>query len=489
MAHRDIDLLAIDRGSVTAPAGCGKTHLIAEALKTHANRKPILVLTHTNAGVAALRGRLERAGVPPAAYRLMTIDGWAMRLASLFPQRSECSANLLKLSRPQTDYPEIRRCATRVLRGGHIDDVLRASYAGLLVDEYQDCSQHQHAMVNSAADTLRTCVLGDPLQAIFGFGGDGLPGWDMVCSDFPIAGELDTPWRWINAGAEELGVWLLGLREPLLAGGSIDLRTAPENVAWIALDGTEDHQRRLRASQVAPPSKNGNVLIIGDSTKPASQQQFASQIPGAVTVEAVDLGDLTRFGREFNVSDGDALSCLANFAQSVMTNVGAADLLRRVETVRSGRARKPPNDVESAALAFLAGPSYGAAVDVLVEISKDAGVRAYRPAVLLACFKALQECDAQPSSSFYDATVRVREESRLMGRALPRRAVGSTLLMKGLEAEVAVILNAEAMDARNLYVAMTRGASRLVVCSRSPILTPRPPATNLDIARLLAADV
>ena len=29
MQDNDIDLLAIDRGAVTAPAGCGKTHLIA----------------------------------------------------------------------------------------------------------------------------------------------------------------------------------------------------------------------------------------------------------------------------------------------------------------------------------------------------------------------------------------------------------------------------------------------------------------------------
>jgi DNA helicase-2/ATP-dependent DNA helicase PcrA len=58
-----IDLLAISRGTVTAPAGCGKTHLIAEALTRHGSGKPILVLTHTNAGVVALRGRLEMA--PP----------------------------------------------------------------------------------------------------------------------------------------------------------------------------------------------------------------------------------------------------------------------------------------------------------------------------------------------------------------------------------------------------------------------------------------
>lgn len=46
-----------------------------------------------------------------------------------------------------------------------------------------------------------------------------------------------------------------------------------------------------------------------------------------------------------------------------------------------------------------------------------------------------------------------------MGRPLARRSVGSTLLLKGLEAEISVILDAEALDARNFYVAMTRLAT------------------------------
>ena len=66
----------------------------------------------------------------------------------------------------------------------------------------------------------------------------------------------------------------------------------------------------------------------------------------------------------------------------------------------------------------------------------------------------------------------MREQNRLLGRPLPRRAVGSTLLLKGLEAEVAVILNADDLDARNFYVAMTRGSKHIVVCSRTPLLNP-----------------
>ena len=91
-------------------------------------------------------------------------------------------------------------------------------------------------------------------------------------------------------------------------------------------------------------------------------------------------------------------------------------------------------------------------------------VRVYRPAILYGVLKALQ--DASPGTvPLAEATRRVREENRLLGRPLPKRAVGSTLLLKGLEAEVAVVLNTEGMSAQHLYVAMTRGSMKLVVCS------------------------
>ena len=94
----------------------------------------------------------------------------------------------------------------------------------------------------------------------------------------------------------------------------------------------------------------------------------------------------------------------------------------------------------------------------------------HRPAVLRGGIKALKLCDGTEGLSFHDAAILVREENRLVGRPLPKRAVGSTLLLKGLEAEVAVILNAGAMNARNLYVAMTRGSKLFEVCSQSAVL-------------------
>ena len=396
-----------------------------------------------------------------------------MRLISQFPVRSGHAPELLELANPRTDYPKIRVAAAELLKAGHVSDILAASYARLIVDEYQDCSVRQHSVIVCAAQTLPTCVLGDPMQAIFGFGGDGLAKWnEQICAKFPLAGNLDTPWRWINAGAEPLGRWLLDVRGMLLCGDPIDLRLAPPAVNWVPLDGTEDHQRRLAAAGVRPPGGNGRVLIIGDSVNPDSQRRFASQIPGAVTVEAVDLRDLVAFARDFNLAAPEALELLARFAQSVMTNVGAGDLLRRVRSLETGTARNQPSDVERVALAFRRAPSYRSAVDLLVEIGKESGVRAHRPAVLRACIKALQLCGGTDGLSFHEAAVQVREQNRLIGRPLPRRAVGSTLLLKGLEAEAVVILNAEALDARNLYVAMTRGSRALTVCSQAPVLSP-----------------
>lgn len=144
----EIDLLAIARGSVTAPAGCGKTQLIADTLTVHAHPRPILVLTHTNAGVSALRARLKRAGVPSAAYRVSTIDGFAMRLIARFPGRSGHNPAILELQRPNTDYPAIRDAARQLLVAGHLRQPLSATYARLLVDEYQDCN-----LVSCPADT------------------------------------------------------------------------------------------------------------------------------------------------------------------------------------------------------------------------------------------------------------------------------------------------------------------------------------------------
>lgn len=464
----EIDLLQIDHGAIVAPAGCGKTQLITDALVRHQGSKPILVLTHTNAGVAALRARLEKAGVAPAAYRLATLDGFAIRLISTFPLRSDHDPNIITGGRP--NYPAIREAAIALIKAGHINDLLKASYDRILVDEYQDCSMRQHAMVAHLAQHVRTVVVGDPFQAIFGFGGDPLPAWKDVLAYFALKGELKTPWRWINAGAPELGAWLLAMRDKLAGGIGVDLRGAP-GIEWIQLDGVHDEERRLAAGSVDAPGET-KVLIIGDSTDPPGQRRFARKVAGAVTVEAVDLRDLTDFGRALDIGTPAALAVIAGYAEDVMGNFDGEDLVRSVAAARANTLGRAPTRIEASALSFEEVRSHVAVSDLLVAINEAAGVYCYRPAVLAATQRALQLASVSDGPSFAEATVVIREQSRLVGRPLARRSVGSTLLLKGLEADISVILNAETLNARNLYVAMTRGSKRVLVCSSSPLLKP-----------------
>lgn len=465
----EIDLLAIERGTITAPAGCGKTELIAAAAAAYDGTKPLLILTHTNAGVSALRGRLRRAGIPSSRARVSTLDGWAMRLIAIFPQRSGHAPGLLALRNPRMDYQAIRQAALGLVASGHLDEVINASYARLIVDEYQDCIQPQHQLVCQLSQRLPTCVLGDPMQAIFGFAGP-LAHWTRdTCQHFPPAGQLQTPWRWRNAGTETFGRWLLQVREQLAQGQGVDLRAVPPEVRWVQLGHPDDYQRQLEAARTPPATRDGGVLILGQSTNPDSHGQIASQTPGASAIEGVELKTLIGFASTFAPDAPNALERLVAFGQGVLTRTDAGDLLRRVDVLRRGTARTPPTPLEALAVCFAAAPGFRTAVDLLEGMKRQPTARAHRPAAFYGALKALRLAEERGVPLAESALV-VREEYRYAGRTLPARAVGSTLLLKGLEAEVAVILNADDLDAVNLYVAMTRGSRKLVICSRRTVI-------------------
>lgn len=76
----------------------------------------------------------------------------------------------------------------------------------------------------------------------------------------------------------------------------------------------------------------------------------------------------------------------------------------------------------------------------------------------------------------------VASTGRLDGRKVPSRrqgtaarAVGSTLLFKGMEADVAVMLDSDELNVGNFYVTMIGGSRKLVVCARSPRSASVPP--------------
>lgn len=464
------DLLSIHRGCVSAPAGCGKTHLIASTLARHDGNKPILVMTHTNAGVAALKKRLNALQIPARNYRLATIDGWALHLISTFPARSGHDPKITELRSPGSDYTAIKTHTLALLKGGHLDDVLKATYSRLLVDEYQDCMKPQHDIVMALAELLPTCVLGDDLQCIFGWSGPKVD-WIEVLKFFPLIGELDTPHRWNNVGCNELGQWLLDIRPLLRKGSSIDLTAAPEQVEWVKISGPSDSATLLKAARTASPVTGGSILILCSGKDKRRQQNVARHTPGAVVVESVDLSDFVDFAASFAFDGEKATEELIDFAAAVMTGVDASAMKTRLKSLGKGTASKPATDAERAALDFAGGPTPSRANALLVEINKQSGVRPHRPALLSACLRTLNSCS--DAGEFHELALAVREQQRVIGREIKGRAVGSTLLLKGLEADVAVLLDTSTFSAQDLYVALTRGARKIVICSDTNILRPK----------------
>lgn len=79
-----------------------------------------------------------------------------------------------------------------------------------------------------------------------------------------------------------------------------------------------------------------------------------------------------------------------------------------------------------------------------------------------------------PDLSLSEAAEKYHREFRYKGRPVGRRRlIGTTLLVKGLEFDHAIVLDAVSLSRKELYVALTRGAQSLTIVSTSEILNPQ----------------
>lgn len=451
-------------GSVVAPAGCGKTQTIVDAFVGY-DGLPVLILTHTNAGVTALRLRLQRAGVRPEQYRLVTIDGWALKLISLYPGLAGH-----RNADGQIDYPTTQDAAVAMVESGVLAPILRATYERLVVDEYQDCSMRQHRLIRALAAELPCHVLGDPLQCVFNFNG-AHPSWEGdVLAAFPTVLQLDVPYRWINAGHAAFGQWILDCREPLINGAQIDLGQAPANVAWRELPAVVAARPAARTAEVGAIALDGaaKLMIIGDSQPVSGRLDFARATPGVQVVEPVDLRDLTDAAAAIDAVAGvQRLNSALNFVTMVMAGV-RNPLVARLNALRLGQAVDPADATEQAALRLAQTGELAAMRQMLIGLQARRP-HIYRPHVLAVMLAALSRAISRGMPLLH-AAIAEREAQRTKGRVLPTRGIGSTLLLKGLESERAVVLNADPMTASHLYVAISRASISLTVMSRERLL-------------------
>jgi len=473
------EVLASYRGTgyVVAPAGHGKTHLIAEAVGRSSARQ--LVLTHTYAGVYALRRKMRELSVRSSQHQIDTVASWALRLSLSYPE--SCAWTL---ERPSGDagWTGVYEACTRLLDKEFVRRIIRASYTGMYVDEYQDCSTLQHSIVLKLARDLPCRVLGDPLQAIFDFGEQRLVNWQRdIEGTGEELGRLETPHRWNIAGAPEIGKWLGTVRQRLESGQPIDLASGlPAEVKFTRCpdDGSllRAQGNSCRFFRCAP---HETVIAIhkGDQAYKAKCHVLAKNVSGAFSsIEEIEGKSLFSFINDVTKAKTSKkrLTALVELAGRCMTavNENLSDATKRGELVEIRSNTKNP-DVAKAANTYLQDNSSENMVRFLEVLKTLSNVRVARSDLLNRVLGVLRKHTLHPKLTLLEAADKYQGEFRYKGRPVGRRKlIGTTLLVKGLEFQHSIVLDAGSLSRNELYVALTRGAKTLTILSKSSTLNP-----------------
>ena len=449
---------------VVAPAGCGKTYTIANSMKYCEGRQ--LIVTHTHAGVRAIINHLKKQNIPNNLYEVTTIHSLALKYAAAFPSLSGWTQN----QPTDEEWNLVCSASCKSIKYRAIKKIITNTYNGIYVDEYQDCSTDQHELVMLLADYLPCRVVGDPLQAIFSqVNKDKALEWSTVLNRFSTIAELGTPWRWKNDNAE-LGDWLLEVRKKLLAGDGVDFRAGP--ISWV--------QDVSQQTQIAQCYK----AIGGKKDTTTAIRKWGNQCHKLArflkntycSMETVECADLIKWSNKLEESHGpERAITLIDFTKICISRLPTfINTLR--ERISTGKKYNPQRPDFKKVIAALDGVVISDGIEhvlsSMIAIDQlDESLVYARRELWNEMKKTLKSSAIDNECRLSDVAWNIRDTGRKVGRRVDKKTISTTLLIKGLEFDHAVILNADELDdAENLYVAMTRGAKTLTVLSENPVV-------------------
>lgn len=464
-------MLGSPRAFAVAAAGCGKTELLGRLVADRRSGRQ-LVLTHTHAGVAAIRKRLADMRVPHDKFHINTIAGWCLRYGAAYPGLSGFRIG----AEADPDWNATYPGAARVCRSHLGRRVIRESYDGVLVDEYQDCTTVMHAVVQAIGSCIPYRGVGDPLQTVFGFR-DPCISWDTINTDFDVFDNVLTePWRWRREGRNvQLGEWLVKARRQLeTTGRLVIVDDAP--VTWIPHSGGGDAAAAWATAcrRTGAPSES----VIAVLKWPNQCKELAKRLGGRwPIVERFDDPDLLRLGVKLADADGPTVVReLVTFVAERMTGIGTA-LKTAVDAITDGRGtsritKNRGHAERLSALAHKPTPANALAwLDGVLAHREDWWL--YRRECVFQLREALRHCSEANFAELPDTVAAARTRGRHRGRHTHRRTIGTPLLVKGLEFDHAVLLwEPDHLSVQGLYVALTRASKSLTIISRSRTLIP-----------------
>ncbi len=468
------EFVSKERSMLIAPAGHGKTYTIAESLK-HAEGKQ-LILTHTHAGIASLKEKIKSMGIPSKNYHIETIASYAQKYVLGFYK----GGDIPNQDNSAAYYPFIIKKAEELIKRQPIERVVKLTYTGVIVDEYQDCNSLQHSFIMALADILPTSILGDPLQGIFAFKGDVLV--DLTSQkdmgDFlNYSYELTEPKRWegINPG---LGQSLKAIRHSILAREHLDLTKHKTIELYIHPENDiYNPSKKYYKDLIRLIKSEENLLVIHpNSTAVAPRKRIVSLYSNILTlIEAIDDKDFYEISRSLDdCNPAQIHKQLRDIAYTLFNSTGL-DVWFNEQGVKDKRKPIEKAMVESLnnlLIQYSANPSLGSILELLKVIKNLPGIVCYRRELLWSILKAVENA-SHNSTSVYQGMVDHRNKTRRHGRQIKGKCIGTTLLTKGLEFDTVVVLNAHKFDCpKHLYVALTRARNRLIVFTQNKTLSP-----------------
>jgi hypothetical protein len=467
-------LCSLHAASVVAAAGCGKTEQIVRATARGDGRR--LILTHTHAGADSLRKRFREHDVSSALFSIDTIAGWCLRYPSSFPIRSGLSITITETDR---NWDDVYSAAARLISSGAVNRVLRASYCGVFVDEYQDCGLLQHKVITTLSSLLPVSVFGDPLQAIFDFNGQQPVDWhSQVFPCFPQALSLSTPHRWHKHGNIEMAGWLEDIRSALEAGKPLDFRETPDCVSWVWLpDQAGPRQQKIVSSCLSAMGKVGDLVVIGDPINLASRTLIARKLAkqGFSNIEPLSCKDLYIFAEKLGVHSGlKRFDATMNFLQACISGIELSEFNKAVAARNMGGRRGEAKFglLVDMGLALQRGAGDAVCLELIQGFSARPTSYVFRREMLSSALSALKIVIARDEPTLTDSVWYVQNRIRHTGRHIAHRSIGSTLLVKGLEFAHSVVVHSPNMNKKDWYVALTRATHTLTVLAPKRVFIP-----------------
>lgn len=476
---------------VVSPAGYGKTYSIAECVKYTTGRQ--LILTHTHAGITSIKTKLSNAGIPGTKFRVETISSFAQKYMMAFYKGNDIP------DLEDSNYHEfLLSKSVPIIKSGVVRKVIKATYSGLFIDEYQDCTKSQHSMILALSSILPTHIFGDPLQGIFDF--NETVDFDLDLIGFQRFPDMTVPHRWYQSGNNRgLGEIIMEVRNTFEKRENLHLVHQPDvsfNVHLIIgeLYANQEYKREL--TRLLEHLEDASVLVIIPEYIDTSRGQ--RRIRGTIAerarlrsyidfrkkfrlLEAIDdklFYSLARKSDEIIASIKSSRNYVKKIRKEILQNLyNSTDLDEWFNDDGFKRKRKTVDQEKSKLLSqafdeFFQYPSPGNLLKIIQILNKRFMVKFQREEIMFSYLKALKIASLE-NLEVIEAMRRNRNVIRRLGRKVLARCIGTTLLTKGLEFDVVVILDAHKFDShKKLYVAISRACKSLHIFTNSLVLSP-----------------